>query len=105
MSPEPVEGRIDRLSAHLISPEQSTLPPFHSNESVLVVGRDIHRHRFAKEAVDWLRSSDADVLVVDMGWPSDDRQYAEVATFGASLLMGQVLLSWLATAGDLPPPP
>jgi len=101
MSPEPVEGRFDKLSAHTISPEQSTLPSFHPNESVLVVGRDIHRHRFAREAVDRLRASDADVLVVDMGWPSDDRRYADVATFGASLLMGQVLLTWLATAGDL----
>ena len=101
MSPEPVEGRFDKLSAHTISPAQSTLPSLHPDESVLVVGRDIHRHRFAREAVDRLRSSDADVLVVDMGWPADDRRYADVATFGASLLMGQVLLSWLATAGHL----
>ena len=101
MSPEPVEGRFDKLSAHTISPAEPTLPSFHPNESVLVVGRDIHRHRFAREAVDRLRSSDADMLVVDMGWPADDRRYADLATFGASLLMGQVLLSWLATAGDL----
>jgi beta-N-acetylhexosaminidase len=31
-----------------------------------------------------------------MGWPSDDRRYADVATFGASLLMGRALLAWLA---------
>jgi beta-N-acetylhexosaminidase len=83
-------------SMYSISPEQLTLPSFGRNESVLVVGRDIHRHRFATKAVDRLRASDADVLVVDMGWPSDDRRYADVATFGASLLMGHVLLKWLS---------
>ena len=63
------------------------------DESVLVVGRDIHRHAFARAAVDQLRQQHAHVLVVDMGWPSDDRRYADVATFGASCLMGQALLA------------
>jgi beta-N-acetylhexosaminidase len=83
--------------AYVISPEQSALPPFLPDQPVLVVGRDIHRHRFAREAVDRLRSLDVDVLVVDMGWPSADRRYADVATFGASRLMGAVLLTWLGT--------
>jgi beta-N-acetylhexosaminidase len=78
-----------------ITPGRSDLPPLEPKQSVLVVGRDIHRHQFAREAVDRLRSSHADVLVVDMGWPSADRRYADVATFGASRLMGQVLLEWL----------
>jgi beta-N-acetylhexosaminidase len=80
----------------LITPEHPELPPFQSGQPVLVVGRDIHRHRFAREAVDRLRSQQVDVLVVDMGWPSADRRYADVATFGASRLMGEVLLRWLA---------
>jgi beta-N-acetylhexosaminidase len=79
----------------VITPEQMELPPLAPDEPVLVVGRDIHRHRFAREAVDRLRSQQADVLVVDMGWPSADRRYADVATFGASPLMGRVLLKWL----------
>ena len=83
--------------AYVISPEQSALPPFQPDQPVLVVGRDIHRHRFAREAVDRLRSLHVDVLVVDMGWPSADRRYADVATFGASHLMGAVLLTWLGT--------
>lgn len=87
-------------STHVISREQSTLPSFQPSESVLVVGRDIHQHRFAKEAVDHLRSADVDVLVVDMGWPSDDRRYADVATFGASLLIGRALLTWLGLGGE-----
>ena len=79
----------------LISAEQSALPPLQPEQPVLVVGRDIHRHPFARNAVDELRSGHVDVLVVDMGWPSEDRRYADVATFGASLLMGRALLNWL----------
>ena len=87
-------------SGYVISPEQSSLPSFQPNEPVLVVGRDIHRHPFARDAVDRLRSAGVDVLVVDMGWPSDDRRYADVATFGASALMGRALLTWLGLGGD-----
>jgi beta-N-acetylhexosaminidase len=83
-------------SEWLISPQQTVLPSLQPTQPVLVIGRDIHRHRFAREAVDRLRSKHVDVLVVDMGWPSEDRQYADVATFGASLLMGAALLNWLA---------
>jgi beta-N-acetylhexosaminidase len=81
----------------VIAPERSTLPAFQPGQPVLVLGRDIHRHRFATEAIERLRSQHADVLVVDMGWPAADRRYADVATFGASRLMGDVLLEWLAT--------
>jgi beta-N-acetylhexosaminidase len=103
LGPELVEGRFDELSAHLISPGQSRMPSFQSNEPVLVVGRDIHRHAFARDAVDRLRTAGVDVLVVDMGWPSEDRRYADVATFGASALMGRALLTWLGLeANDTP---
>jgi beta-N-acetylhexosaminidase len=84
----------------LVTPGRSTVPAFPPGQPVLVVGRDIHRHSFAREAVDRLRSAHVDVLVVDMGWPSDDRRYADVATFGGSLLMGRALLRWLAAPGD-----
>ena len=66
-----------------------------ADEAVLVVGQDIHRHTFARVAVDRLRAEHASVLVVDMGWPSPDRHYADVATFGASALMGRALLQFL----------
>jgi beta-N-acetylhexosaminidase len=62
---------------------------------VLVIGKDNHRHAFAREAIDRLRAERDSVLVVDMGWPSDDRAYADVATFGASRLVGRALLSYL----------
>jgi beta-N-acetylhexosaminidase len=35
------------------------------------------------------------VVVVDMGWPSEDRAYADVATFGASRYAGAALLRLL----------
>ena len=66
-------------------------------EAVLVVGQDIHRHAFARAAVDRLRAEHGQVLVVDMGWPSPDRRYADVATFGASALMGRALLTFLSS--------
>jgi beta-N-acetylhexosaminidase len=80
----------------VITPEQAALPSLRPEQPVLVVGRDIHQHQFGREAVDRLRSQHGDVLVVDMGWPSADRRYADVATFGSSRLMGRALLNWLA---------
>lgn len=62
---------------------------------VLVIGKDNHRHAFAREAIDRLRAERDSVLVVDMGWPSDDRAYADIATFGASRLVGRALLDLL----------
>jgi beta-N-acetylhexosaminidase len=91
-------GPFPSQEACVISPDRSTLPAFQPGQPVLVVGRDIHQHRFATEAVDWLRAQHVDVLVVDMGWPAADRRYADVATFGASRLMGDVLLKWLASS-------
>ncbi|CAM5367792.1 beta-N-acetylhexosaminidase [Leifsonia shinshuensis] len=62
---------------------------------VLVVGKDNHRHAFARAAIDRLRAERDSVLVVDMGWPSDDRRYADIATFGASRLVGRALIELL----------
>jgi beta-N-acetylhexosaminidase len=62
---------------------------------VLVIGKDNHRHPFVRDLIDALRAERGEVLVVDMGWPSDDRAYADVATFGASRLAGRALLELL----------
>ncbi len=61
---------------------------------VLVLGRDIHRHPEARATVDGLRATH-DVLVVDLGWRSRDRAYADIATFGASRRVGEALRSWI----------
>ena len=62
---------------------------------VLVIGKDNHRHPFVRRLVDALRIERPDVLVVDMGWPSDDLAYADIATYGASRLAGLALLELL----------
>ncbi|WP_235500469.1 glycoside hydrolase family 3 protein [Leifsonia sp. Root227] len=66
-----------------------------ASSPVLVIGKDNHRHAFARDAIDRLRAERDSVLVVDMGWPSDDRAYADIATFGASRLVGRALLDLL----------
>ncbi|WP_082518726.1 glycoside hydrolase family 3 protein [Leifsonia sp. Leaf336] len=78
-----------------------------ASSPVLVVGKDNHRHAFARAAIDRLRAERDSVLVVDMGWPSDDRAYADIATFGASRLIGRALIELLdrdpaAHAGEAP---
>lgn len=78
-----------------------------ASSPVLVVGKDNHRHAFARAAIDRLRAGRESVLVVDMGWPSDDRAYADIATFGASRLIGRALI-WVldgrpaTVAGETP---
>ncbi len=79
-----------------ICAEAQELPTL--NGPVVVVGKDNHRHEFAREAIDALRAANPEVIVVDMGWPSDDRAYADIATFGASRLLGRSLLSMLDAA-------
>jgi beta-N-acetylhexosaminidase len=63
---------------------------------VVAVGRDIHRHESARTIVDRLRAEHPAIIAVDMGWPSDDRRYADIATFGASRLVGRALTDYLA---------
>ncbi|KRE21156.1 glycoside hydrolase family 3 protein [Agromyces sp. Soil535] len=65
---------------------------------VLVVGKDLHRHPFAVAAIDALRAERDDVVTVDMGWPSDDRAVADIATFGASRLVGEALGAFVAAS-------
>jgi hypothetical protein len=70
---------------------------------VLVVGKDLHRHPFAVAAIEALRAVRDDVVTVDMGWPSDDRACADIATFGASRLVGEALIALVATVGGTRP--
>lgn len=58
---------------------------------VVVVGKDIHRHAFALEAIALLRAR-REILVVDMGWPLPAFEGIDIATFGASRLVGQGLI-------------
>jgi beta-N-acetylhexosaminidase len=58
---------------------------------VILVGKDNHRRPWTRDLIDAARAQNPDVVVVDMGWPSPDRAYADVATFGASRYAGQAL--------------
>ncbi|MEL4320663.1 beta-N-acetylhexosaminidase [Leifsonia sp. YIM 134122] len=78
---------------HPLAEGSAALPDF--SGPVIVVGKDIHRYAFAREAIDELRANGGAVLVVDLGWPSDDRAYADIATFGASRLLGRSVLALL----------
>ncbi|WP_061960861.1 glycoside hydrolase family 3 protein [Demequina flava] len=61
---------------------------------VVVVGKDNHRHAWARDAIDELRTHGA--VAVDMGWPDLTDNYADIATFGASRLVGEALKEVLA---------
>ena len=62
---------------------------------LVLVGKDNHRHAWVRELIDEAKRERADVLVVDMGWPGNSREYADVATFGASRHAGRALEAWL----------
>lgn len=70
---------------------------------VLVIGKDLHRHPFAVAAIEALRDVRDDVVTIDMGWPAHDRAFADVATFGASRLVGAALIDFIAGAVSLAP--
>jgi beta-N-acetylhexosaminidase len=83
---------VDVLPRH----QGDALPDMASGGTQLViVGKDNHRHAWVRELVDLAREREPSTLVIDMGWPSDDRRYADVATFGASRYVGQALAAWL----------
>jgi beta-N-acetylhexosaminidase len=65
------------------------------DRQLVLIGRDNHRRGWTRAAIDAARARDPRTLVIDMGWPSTDRRYADVATFGASRHVGQALLRWL----------
>ena len=63
---------------------------------VAVVGRDIHRHEDARAFADRAREALGQrVICVEMGMPGPDLGYADIATFGASALVGKVLVELL----------
>ncbi len=66
----------------------------------VLIGKDNHRHEWVRALIDELRREHPETIVVDMGWPDDDRAYADVATFGASRHVGEALTVWLDRAGQ-----
>ena len=62
---------------------------------LVLVGKNNHSHAWVRDLIDETRRTDPTVLVIDMGWPGDTREYADVATFGASRHAGRALEAWL----------
>ncbi|MGX5696943.1 glycoside hydrolase family 3 protein [Agromyces soli] len=92
-------GWVSTARREQVSAEASALDVAGLPGPVVVVGKDVHRHDFARGAVDALRAVRDDVVVIDMGWPSDDRRYADIATFGASRLVGDAVIALVDEAG------
>jgi beta-N-acetylhexosaminidase len=67
--------------------------------SVLVIGKDNERRPLIVALIDALRARHERVVTVDMGWPGGDPAFAEVATYGASALVGEALAGLLAENG------
>jgi beta-N-acetylhexosaminidase len=89
---------VSRAGLVTLSPESPIGDAAGLAGPVLVVGKDLHRHAFAVEAIDALRAQRDDVVTCDLGWPGEDRAYADVATFGASCIVGEALVDVIAGA-------
>lgn len=76
--------------------EGGTLPAV--SGQLVLVGKDNHRRDWVRALIHSARAQYPDAIVVDMGWPSEDRNYADVATFGASRHVGQAFDAWLEEA-------
>ncbi|WP_349897821.1 beta-N-acetylhexosaminidase [Parafrigoribacterium soli] len=85
----------DAAGAETLPVREGALPELPAGLQPVVLGRDNHRYPWVRTYIDQLRQQHPDVVVVDLGWPADDRAYADVATFGASRHVGQALLAWL----------
>lgn len=73
--------------------EESPIPWSCGADAVVVVGRDLHRYEFVRDGIDALRESGVAVLTIETGWPGPDHRYAQLATYGASRLVGAALIS------------
>jgi beta-N-acetylhexosaminidase len=81
--------------ADVLEVREGQRPKLPAGAQIVIVGRDNHRRPWTRDLIDSVRRSHPSTLVVDMGWPGDDRAYADVATFGASRHVGRALLAWL----------
>lgn len=91
-APDPSRPAPTWLTDAAIVPVDASTPladPTGLAGPVLVVGKDLHRHPFAVDAIERLRAVRDDVVTADLGWPSDDLALADVATFGASRSVAQ----------------
>lgn len=81
---------------HLTVDDDSSVPwPVPPGRDAIVIGRDLHRHEFARDGIDALREAGRSVLAVEAGWPGADPaagRYADLVCHGSSALAGAALL-------------
>ncbi|HET6671824.1 MAG TPA: glycoside hydrolase family 3 N-terminal domain-containing protein [Agromyces sp.] len=94
---------LDDVRIVAVSPETPLADPAELPGPVLVIGKDLHLHQRAVATIDALRTARDDVVTVDMGWPAADRALADIATFGASRLVGAALIDLIAASVALAP--
>jgi beta-N-acetylhexosaminidase len=85
---------LEAAGLEVVHLRQGDTPP--NDGQLVLVGKDNHRHAWVRDIVDAARRRSPQTLVIDMGWPSDDRRYADIATFGASRFVGRALAALLA---------
>lgn len=61
-------------------------------DGVIVIGRDLHRLPHARATIDTLRTAAVPTLTIEMGWPDGKSEYADLACYGSSRLVGAALL-------------
>ena len=90
-------------SAPLLGPAAAgadTVPVFEGDGlpqldgQLIIVGKDNHRRAWTRELIDMVRVDRPTAIIVDMGWPSADRAYADVAR-RTSRFAGEALVTWL----------
>ncbi len=87
---------LDEAGEHLVLDLDTPEPPrIERGRPIIVLGRNVHRNAAATKIIDALRASHDRVFVVDMGWPSQDRRYADLATFGASARVSSAVKRYL----------
>ncbi len=94
---------LDHAPIIAVSRETPLTDPVALAGPVLVIGKDLHRHESATATIDALRAVRDDVVTVDMGWPAADRAFVDIATFGASRLVGAALIDLIAASVTLAP--
>jgi beta-N-acetylhexosaminidase len=94
---------LDDARIVAVAPETPLVDTAELPGPVLVIGKDLHLHQSAVATIDALRATRDDVVTVDMGWPSADRSLADIATFGASRLVGAALIELIAASVALAP--
>jgi beta-N-acetylhexosaminidase len=78
--------------------EGDALPPVEGQ--LVLLGKNNHAHGWVRALVDAARLDHPGALVIDMGWPDEERCYADVATFGASRHVSEALALWFEGAAS-----